>query len=128
MIGAALHPQLRRGEPRVGADVRLADAVGMMETAEGGDVAAMPLQRLHRHAQFIVAPALGDLPGEHLHAIGDVDENTPARFGRGLRGGGAQRSHAIEQREGNGRADAAKKMPAAQAPVLGEDVAHTDAD
>ena len=54
----ALRVDLRAGEPGVGADVRLAEAVRMMQPAEDREVVAMLRQRLERRRKLVVASRL----------------------------------------------------------------------
>jgi hypothetical protein len=58
ILARALGIDLRAGEPGVGADVRLADAVRVMQAAEDREVLAMLLQRLERRRELVVAPGL----------------------------------------------------------------------
>ena len=52
ILPALLGVDLRPGEPGVGADVGLAEAVGMIQAAEDGEVVAMLLQRLQRRREL----------------------------------------------------------------------------
>ena len=81
VLAAALRFDLRAREPGVRADVRLAEAVRMMQAAEDREVGAMLLERLQRRREVVVAPGLRDLPRHAVHAVGDVDEHAAPRLG-----------------------------------------------
>ena len=51
----ALGVDLGAGQPGIGTDMRLAEAVGMMQAAENGEVVAMLLQRLERRRKVVIA-------------------------------------------------------------------------
>jgi hypothetical protein len=48
---------------------------GMVQAADRRDQRPVLLERLHRLGEGVVAPGLRDLPGEDVHAVGDVDED-----------------------------------------------------
>ena len=123
VLAGALGVDPRPGQPGVGADVGLAEPVGVVQPAEHGEVVAVLLQRLERRRQVVPAARLGDLPGHPVDAVGDVDEHAPARLLRAA-GGGPQGGHGVQQRQRHGGARPAEETPAVEKPALREDVAH----
>ncbi len=126
ILPGALGVDLRAGQPGIGADMRLPQAIRMMQAAEDGEVVAMLLQRLERAGKLVTAAGLGHLPGHPIDAVGDVDEDAAARLGAAS--DGARRKGVIASSSGKGHAapDAAEKVAAGQEPALRKEIAHND--
>ena len=102
---------LAAGKPDRLAAVVVAEPVGMVQAADRRDLIAMLLEHRERGGKAIVAAIAEDLPLAAVHAVGQVDEDAAA----GLCGGGGSGSrprwpHAIEERQGEGGAEAAKHV------------------
>jgi len=103
--------------------VVVAEAVGVVQPADGGDDFAVTLQGLEAAAEAVVPPRFQDLVVEGVDPVGQVDEDAAlGRPGSGAGGGGPQRSHAVEEGQGNGGAEAPEDVAAVQEPVLALDV------
>jgi len=90
----------------------VAKTMRMMQAADRCDLIAMLLEHRERGRKPIVAAIAEDLPFAVVHAVGQIDEDAPP----GLCGGGSGGSsrprwpHAIEERQGEGGAEAAKHV------------------
>ena len=68
-------------QPGVDALVVVADAAGIVKTADRRDGMTMLLERFERTGELVVRPVLGDLVVERVDAVGQVDEGAALRRG-----------------------------------------------
>ena len=122
ILARALRVDLGSRQPGIGADMRLPQAVGMMQPAEDREIIAMLFQRLQRGRQLVTTTCRFALPGHAVHPIGDVHKNAAA-WAR-WSSLGAQRHHRIKQWQSHGSACASEEVAAGQQPALGLNVAH----
>ena len=101
----------RPGQPDLLAVVVVADAVGMMQAADRRDLLAVLLQYGEGLRHRVVTARAPDLPLVVVHPVGQVDEDAPPGACRG-RGGrrGPRDPHALQKRQGDGRADPAEHV------------------
>ena len=84
----------------------------MMQAGYRRDPRAVAFQRLQTFREGVILPCLQDLVVERVHAVGQIDEGSPARLRGGTCGLRTQRSHAVEHRQSDGHAESAEEMTA----------------
>ena len=92
--------ELAAGQPSADAVMVVAKAAGVIETADRRDRLAVFLERLERAREAVIRAGLGNLVVERVDAVREVDEGTATGRGGQLLGG-AQREHALEERQGD---------------------------